>query len=157
MNSIESQILEVDGSCRDITFSDLSGDGVAALLRLFDETFDLSVMNDPDGASLSLLEAEEYLAGSYSGALHTVWTSSGLISQLQLFLSWCGPNRVFAEITFFPDDVRRDQFSLAAFGNFLRPLLVAAKADHFFVRHENASWQFGDKSQYSGVIFSDAD
>ncbi len=62
VDSIESQILDLDGSCRDITFSDLNRAGASALLRIFGETFVLHIARDDEGISRNLNDALEYLS-----------------------------------------------------------------------------------------------
>ena len=154
MNSMEDQLLDVDdGSCRDITFPGLSAEGASGLLGFFGTSFKLEEASDMEGETLGFAEARHYVETAASGMLHTFWRSSGLISHLQLFFSW--ENReFFAEITFFPQDVTREQFSLDRFFQFLEPIVRATNTEELYVRYENVSWRTGDTSKTSGVIFS---
>ena len=89
--------------------------------------------------------------------LHAVWQSCACISHLQLFLSWESRQRFFVEVTFFPEDIAQELFSLDQFFQFLQPIVSATGVEQFYVRYENASWEFGDTSATAGVILSAAE
>jgi hypothetical protein len=63
---------------------------------------------------------------------------------------------VFVELTFFPQDVDKKAYSLKEFLKWLKPFLVSLNTSTYFVRYENASWKYGDTSEDSGVIFTNA-
>ena len=153
MISIEEQILDKDGTCRDIAFPIISVEGASKLLDLFATSFNLNVARDLEGETLSISQAQRYIDTAVSGMIHAIWQSSELITHIQLFLDW--ENRDFsAEITFFPDDIIQERFSMERFYQFLEPIVQAANSEKFYVRYENASWNIGDTGKGSGVIFS---
>lgn len=154
MNPVEAQILDIDGSCRDITFSYLSPTGVLGLFDNFGTSYVLEKASDRDGRQVTVKGARHYLADSSSGIFHSTWASGDLISYLQLFFSWEDRERYFAEVTFFPQDILVEQFCLTRFIEFLRVLGEASGATEYYVRYENASWKFGDTGEMSGVILS---
>ncbi|MBD3647871.1 MAG: hypothetical protein HUJ31_10565 [Pseudomonadales bacterium] len=151
---IEEQIIDVDGSCRDINVPDVGRSEAVSLLNLVKASFELRSAADSEGHELSVDGMIERLSASESETILSCWTCEGLISPLQIFFSWNKDTNVFVELTFFPQDVDSREYSLTGFLDWLRPVLVALNTSKYFVRYENASWQYGDTSETSGVIFT---
>lgn len=152
--NIEEQLLDVDGSCRDINFPDTDYSKAIALLKLIVSFSDLESAFDKEGQELSIEGIERNLLSIRQDAIISCWKCKGIISHIQLFFSWIKRAEVFVELTFFPDDVDKINFSIHKFLNWLRPILLALDTDEYFVRYENVSWKYGDTSEYAGVIFS---
>ena len=153
---IEHQIIDVDGSCRDVNFPDVGKPESIALLNLMKNSCELKRGTDSEGNEISTQEIIERLSSSDTETIVSYWVCQGLVSQVQLFLSWAKDSKIFVEITFFPQDVDIDAYSLETFKKWLKPFLVALNTSSFFVRYENASWSYGDTSELSGVIFTNS-
>ncbi len=154
--TIESCILEGDGSCRDITMDDVdvqrAREIVSFLLRTY--TLTRSINREGEelafGASIALVEAE--FLKTENTLLIYMESGTELISRLQITLHWQNLQEVSWELTIFPEVVRRP-FSLKLFKEFLDPILIIAQPEMYFVRYENGSWRYGDTSKEGGVIY----
>lgn len=153
---LEEQIIDVDGSCRDINFPDVGRSEAISLLKLMKVSCELRNASDSGGNELSADGVTECLSTSESETIVSYWTCQGLISQVQVFFYWNKDASIFVELTFFPQDVDSRVFSLETFLDWLKPILVSLNTSTYFVRHENASWKYGDTSETSGVIFTNA-
>ena len=80
-----------------------------------------------------------------------------LIRDLQVFFSWDVKGEIFTEFSFSPRDVDVEKFNMDRFMGFLKPIIKTSGTQRFYVRYENGSWEYGDVSQYSGVIFYNLD
>ncbi|WP_312956359.1 hypothetical protein [Pseudomonas songnenensis] len=152
----ETQVIDVDGSCRDVNFPDVNSAEAIALIKSVQRFCRLRDAFDSEGKELSPSELVDRLSSSGSQSIVSYWLCEGLVSQIQLFFSWQEGSKIFVELTFFPQDVDRGAYSLKSFLDWLRPFLVALKESAYYVRYENASWVFGDASDASGVIFTNA-
>jgi len=110
--------------------------------------------NDSEGNELSAEEIEKRLSFSPRETIFSSWKGEGLISRIQLFFSWVNQSEILIELTFFPDYINQQIYNINEFLNWLKPILVALKTKEYYVRYENASWEYGDTSEFSGVIFS---
>jgi hypothetical protein len=153
---IEEQIIDEDGSCRDVNFPEVNKNEAVALLKHMAGFCVLYSATDSEGNQLAVEDIARHLSSTATGTIASYWQSQGLISQLQIFLAWKDWSDIFVELTFFPQDVDRQNYSLESFLAWLRPILVALKTDTYYVRYENASWKYGDTSEFSGVIISNA-
>ena len=153
----EAQVVDVDGSCRDVNFPDVDRAEAIALIKRVQPFCGLRDASDSEGKELSPNEIVERLSSTVSETIVSYWVCQGLISQIQLFFSWQENSRIFVELTFFPRDVDIGSYSLRGFLEWLRPFLVALNTSSYYVRYENASWVFGDTGDASGVIFTNAE
>ncbi len=153
---IEKQVIDIDGSCRDVNFPDVDRTQAIALLKYVQSFCSLKNATDSEGDNLSVEEMRERLSSAVTETIVSYWECQGLISHVQLFFSWRDRLKVFVELTFFPQDIDEQNYSLETFITWLRPILVALNINTFYVRYENASWVFGDTSESSGVIFSNS-
>lgn len=151
---IEHSLTEPDGACRDINFSRyISGAGAVALLAFVARHRMLTAATDANGTSVcqddfkALLETE-------SGALSTVWKGEPDPGHLQVFLHWSELDRIFCELTFFPQDIDKKRFSLDGFLAMLAGLCTAAQSVEYYVRFEDASWRHGECADHRSVIMS---
>ncbi len=151
---IEEQVIDIDGSCRDVNFPDVDIMQAIALLNHVLGFCELNSASDSEGNKLSAEEISNQLSKSDAETIVSYWKCQGLISQVQLFLSWNNKSKIFIELTFFPQDVDKEAYSLEKFKEWLKPFLVALNTKTYFVRYENASWLYGDTNEFSGVIFS---
>lgn len=151
---IEEQVIDVDGSCRDVNFPDVGRSEAITLLNQAQTNCELKSATDSEGDEISVDEMIERLSSSEAETIVSYWTCQGLISQVQLFFFWNKDSNVFIELTFFPQDVDKKEYSLKEFLKWLKPFLVSLKTSAYFVRYENASWKYGDTSETSGVIFT---
>ena len=78
-------------------------------------------------------------------------------THIQLFFYWKDKSNIFVELTFFPQSINEQNYSLENFMVWLKPILVSLNTSTYYVRYENASWVYGDTSQSSGVIFSNTE
>lgn len=156
-SSWENDLKDTDGSCRDVNLSEhLSREAALALLDAISTEWMLHSAANGDGSTASPSNFSA-LVGIGEGSLSTLWSGGSLIKQLQCYLYWNPGDGVFSELTFFPDDIIEDRFSLQRFTTFLSNLLAITHSTEYYVRYENASWRHGDASSQSGVIFSHHD
>lgn len=153
---IEEQVVDIDGSCRDINFPDVGRSEATSLVNQLNISFELKNANDSEGTEISSKEIIERVSTSDKETISSCWLCQGLVSQVQVFLSWTNDSKIFIEITFFPQDVDSKIYTLEAFLEWLNPFLVSLNTSEYFVRYENASWNYGDTSETSGVIFSNS-
>jgi len=151
---IEEQIIDIDGSCRDINFPDVSSSEAVSLFEYINNKYKLLKATDTEGEEVSSQEAIELLNSSSSQNIISIWECTGILSQIQLFYSWQNKSKIFIELTIFPQDFNSEVYSLKEFKIWLKPILIALNTNIFYVRYENASWKYGDTSQDSGVIFT---
>lgn len=96
------------------------------------------------------------LLSAPSGFLHGVWDAdSGILKRFQTFIDWSSdaPGTYCLELSFFPDEIRLDAFSVRAFYAQVENWRLALGAQNYFVRYENASWELYDTAG-SGVIYT---
>lgn len=151
---IEEQIIDIDGSCRDINFPNVSASDAISLLKHVNDKYNLIKATETEGEEISSQEAIEFISSSPSGNIISIWKCTGMLSQMQLFYSWKNKSKIFIELTIFPQDFNKAEYSLKNFEIWLKSILVALNISTFYVRYENASWKYGDTSRYSGVIFT---
>ena len=154
---IEEQVIDIDGSCRDINFPDVGRSEAISLLNLMKTSCELRNANDSEGNEITSKEIIERISSSDTETIFSYWLCQGLVSQVQVFLSWANNSKIFVEITFFPQDVDAEGYSLDCFLGWLKPFLVSLNTNTYFVRYENASWNYGDTTKTSGVIFSNSE
>lgn len=151
----EEWILDCDGSCRDVTFTPTSKTAVVALLKSMLQHYTVSSAYDNNGIDRSpQLQNDDPLSG-IDGYLHIVLADgNGLIPQLQLFIDEDrDAQKHCLEVTFFPNDINAQHWSLLAFRTLVDEWNAILKSDDYFVRYENASWDLYDPSGL-GVIYS---
>lgn len=153
---IEEQVIDIDGSCRDINFPDVGRSEAVALLNQMKQSCKLKNSTDSEGNIISTQGIIKRLSSSDTETISSYWLCQGLVSQVQLFISWAKGEEIFVEITFFPQDVDTTAYTLTEFTGWLKPILVALSTSTYFVRYENSSWSYGDISETSGVIFTNS-
>ena len=153
---IEEQIIDIDGSCRDINFPDVGRSEAISLLKHMKSSCELRGGNDSEGNEISAEEIIERISLSDTENIFSYWLCEGLVSQVQIFISWVNGSKIFVEVTFFPQDIDTKTYSLKCFLGWLKPILVSLNASTYFVRYENASWSYGDTTEESGVIFTNS-
>ncbi len=153
---IEDQVIEKDGSCRDVNFPDVNSSQAIALLNHVQSFCVLNSATDSEGKELEIEQIIERLSSSATETIVSYWGCQELISQIQLFFSWENNSKIFIELTFFPQDIDKKAYSLENFMEWLKPFLVALNTKKYYVRYENASWTFGDTRKTSGVIFTNS-
>jgi len=151
---IERSLLERDGSCRDINFSEnISTAGAVSLLESISTRWALIRATDAEGVAVQAKDVLEFLAKE-KGALSTVWEGSLSPRHLQAYFHWTEPDRVFCELTFFPEDLAAERFTLNNFLELLAVFVSAARSPEYYVRFEDASWRHAEGSAQQSVIFS---
>lgn len=147
-------LLEVDGSCRDINFSEnISTAGAVSLLESICTGWGLTRATDSDGMSVPAKDLKSFLVKD-KGALSTVWTGSLNPRHHQAYFYWTEPDQVFCELTFFPDDVDAERFTLDEFLKLLAVFVSAARSPEYYGRVEDGSWRHADGGATQSVLFS---
>lgn len=151
---IERSLLERDGACRDINFSEnISTAGAVSLLESISARWALAQATDADGIEVHIEDLPGFLANK-NGALSTVWEGSLSPRHLQAYFHWTEPDQVFCELTFFPDDLDKEHFTLDGFLELLAVFVSAARSPEYYVRFEDASWCHAKGCALHSVIFS---
>mgnify|MGYP003575759755 CR=1 FL=1 len=151
--AIVRDLLENDGACRDINFSEhISTEGACALLDVIEARWQLIRATDHDGdvvrpGSLRAMLKRE------SGALSTIWEGPAVPRHLQAFFYWTCSDQVFCELTFFPEDLDPPQFVFEDFLHLLALFVRAARSREYYVRVGDGSWSHA-KGSTGSVIFS---
>jgi len=152
--AMERSLLEVDGACRDINFSEyISATSAVALLDFIATHWELKQATNVDGEPVQPDEFRALLSTD-KGALSTSWSGQIGPRHLQGYFYWPEPGRVFCELTFFPQDLAGHGFTLDGFLRLLAGLVNAAQSREYYVRFEDAAWSHREGADKSSVILS---
>lgn len=150
---VESALLNRDGSCRDINFTQsISTSGAIGVLEFLASSWNLTQGTSGAGNELTPTELESNLRLP-SGSLSTVWNAGNNPEHIQAYFHWLEPDSVFCEITFYPDDFDDETFTLQGFLSVLSRMALAAGSNEYYLRYEDASWRHGQHEK-DGVILS---
>lgn len=130
---LDEQLIEIDGSCRDINFPDVDQLKAMALLEHIKSFCCLENATDSEGNNLSADEIEKRMSFSLRETITSCWKGEGLISQIQVFFHWINQSEIMIELTFFPDDIDQKEFNVDKFLVWLKPVLVALKSREYYV------------------------
>lgn len=151
---VETALLDHDGSCRDINFSEyiLTSRAIEVLKFLASSWTYVQAMTG-EGDEIASAELESNLQRA-SGSLSTIWNGGRNPEHVQAYFCWNEPDKVFCEITFFPQDIDSETFKLMEFLSILGKLVSLAGSDEYYLRYEDASWRHGQQKN-DAVILSD--
>lgn len=156
IQQIESDISTRDGSCRDINIEDISFERTRRVLDCLNDIYQLKSAVNSEGEDITSCVNSGTVDGEFGkkkNSIHSVFhNEEALITNMQVLLAWNDSKKVFVEFTFFPEDVC-NRFSFNEFVNFISPFITASGSKEYFVRYENASWEYGDISLQGGVIY----
>jgi hypothetical protein len=156
IRQIEREILDRDGSCRDINIEEISFVKARDVTESLNAAYRIMSAVNSEGEDVKRLLNEGNIFDEFEkrpNSIHVTYENErALISHLQLYLFWGHSENVSIEFTFFPEAIAKD-FSFSAFEQFISPFITASGSEEYFVRYENASWKYGDTSPESGVIF----
>lgn len=114
-------LLEADGSTREINFTPTNVNGAVRLLSEINSSYSLRDFSNHHGEDcLNLIKNSDWenLFRGENGYCHCVWDKAGegaLFTFLQAFISWEDLSELEIEVTYFPDDIEPDTFTLDAF------------------------------------------
>ncbi|MCC2962797.1 hypothetical protein LK540_20400 [Massilia sp. IC2-278] len=149
---MESSLYEVDGSCRDINFSEyISTSSACSLIEFIGARWELTRALDSEGEQVERGALADYL-GRREGTLLTVWDGTPSPRHLQAWFHWTSIDQVFCELTFFPEDLEAGRFD--DFLDLVASLVKLVQSREYYVRVENASWRHTDGGSKPDVIFS---
>lgn len=151
---IEAALLDRDGSCRDINFSEsiLTSRAIDVLEFLASSWNCVQAMTG-EGDEIAGAELQGNLQQA-SGSLSTIWNGGHNPEHLQAYFCWNEPDQVFCEITFFPQDIDSGTFELMDFLSILGRLVAVAGSNEYYLRYEDASWRH-EQQKNDTVILSD--
>ncbi len=155
IDQINEGILDCDGSCRDVNFISSDRKAVANLIGWFSKNYDHISACDDEGVDVELSSFDEML-GKLSPTKSIQFggeSSRCIIDSVRVFLYIEDDSSVFVEITFFPQDIKVEEFEITSFLQLMKFWQVTVGANIGYLRYENASWKFGDTSRHSGVIY----
>lgn len=154
LRAVEVALLDSDGSCRDINFSEyISAAGAIGILNFLSSSWKLSQATSGNGVEIPLAELSRTLRQE-SCSLSTIWDHGTNPSHIQAYFFWSAADEIFCELTFFPQDFDSTSFTLDGFMLMLRKLVSVAHSKEYYVRFENASWRHGESTKYGDVILS---
>lgn len=149
---MEACLYDVDGSCRDLNFSEYISTGNAcSLLEFIAARWELTMATNSEGEEVKPVALADYL-GQREGTLSTVWDGPTSPRHLQAWFHWSAIDRVFCELTFFPQDLEARRFG--EFLDLLAALVRVVQSQEYYVRIEDASWRHVHGGGKHGVIFS---
>ncbi len=151
-------LLDSDGTTRDITFTPVEATGVRHFINAIRANYYATKASDANGndvVSLFKTEWRDDTLSASEGYLHAVFEASeALIPVLQVFIDWPMENdRYGIELSFFPDDFDAKSFRVESFMGLIEAWCSVLGADDYFVRYENASWDWYDADGL-GVIYT---
>lgn len=151
-------LLDRDGSTRDVNFTPVTREALVSFLEYLTADYRLDSACDIDGEDVvpivTALGFADVIQGS-TGYVHaTLSNPSAIIRFLQFFVFWNADEPGFGvEVSFFPEDITKEQLTLDAFCKMLSNWNAVLQADDYFVRYENASWKLYDSTD-PGIIFT---
>lgn len=152
---LAAQLLDCDGSCRDINFDRLDWHGAVAMVESLLSESSNPTATDGDGRSLDMADigaAGICRCAQNTSSCHLMLTDvAQLFHSLQVFVCPDDDGSPFVELSFFPDDVLPTFTSQTLIDKVIQ-LATVGHANDFFVRYENASWEFGTTGEGTGVI-----
>lgn len=156
-NEIFKMIKDEDGSCRDINFDLPTWEGIKNLLKRFMEDYSKCLCHYFHGnISEKEYNINELLELEWEkGDSAKLYLSEGKkeLSQLQVFIYLEENMEPFIELTFFPRDVKFSEDKVNLFLDNISDIKEILNAKKFFLRYENASWDYGDVSKNAGIIY----
>lgn len=155
---ITRYLLDSDGTTRDITFTPVAAKKLCNLINSIRTAYRVTKASDADGNNVASLFKTEWREGTLSapqGYLHAVFEGSGqLIPVLQVFLDWPMDHHGYGvELSFFPNDLPAKGFRVESFMALVEKWRSLLGAEDYFVRYENASWDWYDANGL-GVIYT---
>lgn len=152
----EDQLAELksrdDGSCRDMTFSALTEEQTRNLLDWLCESYaelEVEAYNSEDTEEIL---PKDFFESAYQSMRIMARGSKTVIEIIQLYVYVENDGSYFAELTFFPEDIKNTNDLLDKMNSWLDIIDSKVNPSKYYLRFENASWKFGDVSKYSGVI-----
>jgi hypothetical protein len=158
MAEIAEFLLDSDGTTRDVTFTPVGAASLRAFLNSLLSKYHVIKASDAEGKDVeSLFRADvgDDALGAPGGYVHAVLEGSEqLIPVLQLFIDWPVDEHAYSlELSFFPSDLDAQAFQVHAFVALIEEWRSILGADDYFVRYENASWDWYDAAGL-GVIYT---
>lgn len=145
------------GSCRDLTFSALTDQQAKSLVFWLCEIYPETEVNAYSSIDSAEIEPTMFFGSKFHSMHISAKSSVSVVQRLQLFLFREKDGSFFSELTFFPEDVLTKGNLLQMINNWLDGIVEKVKPTEYYLRFENASWTFGEVSEYSGVILYEND
>jgi hypothetical protein len=154
LHDIIESLLDKDGSCRDLNFEAPTWAGVKDLLDCLEGTFGEVSGTDQEGQAIAApLRGAVFAESQNRGYVHLIFhAGTGIVKNLQVFISSEDDGTPFVELTFFPDDIEPTQCLRSDFIAWAHQMQMRLRARRYYARYENISWQFGDTGAESGVF-----
>ena len=156
IGQIEKEILDRDGSCRDVDIEEVSFERAKDVVESLKQVYQVTSAVNSGGEDVeeSIKEGKIHeLFKNRPNSIHATFENEmALVSHMQLYLFWDQSEKVSVEFTFFPESVV-GSFSFSLFDQFITRFVAASGSSEYFVRYENASWKYGDLSPEGGVIY----
>lgn len=142
---IRECLLDQDGSCRDVNFESPTWPGVFCLVSQLEAQFARVSLGTSTVAEFhDATSTVANIQGDGGHAQLLFRDGTGVLTELQLFVSVEENGDPFVELTFFPQDVMPIQSLSDAFVIWVRSVREALCSRRAFARYENMSWKFGD-------------
>ena len=152
LRHVETALLDCDGSCRDINFAEgISTSGAIDVLGFLASSWTMVRSMTSEGDEVANAELQGYLRKA-SGSLSTIWNGGHNPEHIQAYFHWDEPERVFCEITFFPQDFDGETFKLTDFLSMVSKFALAARSTEYYLRYEDASWRHGQDEKDSVIL-----
>lgn len=153
-NKIKENILNNDGSFRDITFTPTNELGLINLLKFLFTYFKLNEASNIEGKSI-IDKIVEYKVFEVSEYCHTTWTSIDYqVKEIQLFIDFDPYLESFAcELSFHPADISSLTFNFELFLSQIELLASDSDIEDYFIRYENLNWELYDRNDLG--VFAD--
>jgi hypothetical protein len=151
---IEKYLADKDGSLRDINIGHLNKNNVVNFLKWYAQNYNVCHVIDKDGKEVESILQDNVFENEddFYLLLNGRGKENVLIKDLNAFITLESKGVYEIELDFSPD-----AYSYDAFVTFLKSILKHVKTKEFYVKYENVSWQYGDTSSDSGVIFCHRD
>ena len=158
LEEVANCLLDSDETTRDITFTPVAAERIRAFVNSLLQAYETVMARDADSNDITSLFKNELQSDSLctpAGYIHAVLKGSKqLIPALQVFIDWPMDRKGYGlELSFFPEDIDASSFQIDAFLSLVAQWNVVLGADDYFVRYENASWDWYDANGL-GVIYT---
>ena len=158
LEEVAKCLLDSDGTTRDITFTPVAAERLRDFVNSLCTGYGLVMARDADGNDITSLFKNELQPDTLctpAGYIHAVLKGEKqLIPALEVFIDWPMDRKGYGlELSFFPEDIDASSFHIDAFVALIEQWNSVLGADDYFVRYENASWDWYDANGL-GVIYT---
>ncbi|MDA0246399.1 MAG: hypothetical protein OT477_23565 [Chloroflexi bacterium] len=154
---IKNALSEPDGGLREVTFTPVALPRLVGFIDFFRDSHHIVKAYNTTGESLlQPLSSQDYTLFSDTDhdLVHIIWESgNSILPWVQGLINWSSPEEYEVELSFYPNDLRKPDFNIDAFVDFLEEMKRVLDCAEYYVRYESASWNIYRPTN-SSVIYT---